>query len=79
MVFQNYLCSAPDRRGNIAFGYEASGGAGLDARRRRVAELLDLVRMPGYRPDDFQGRAIRPGTRQRVAIATCRRAHRRRC
>jgi spermidine/putrescine ABC transporter ATP-binding subunit len=67
MVFQNYaLFPHLTVAENIAFGMKQRG-AGMDARRRRVAELLDLVRMPGYGeryPAELSG-----GQRQRVAIA----------
>ena len=67
MVFQNYaLFPHLTVAENIAFGMKQRG-ARMDARRRRVAELLDLVRMPGYGeryPAELSG-----GQRQRVAIA----------
>ena len=67
MVFQNYaLFPHLTVAENITFGMKQRG-ARVDARRRRVAELLDLVRMPGYGeryPTELSG-----GQRQRVAIA----------
>jgi spermidine/putrescine ABC transporter ATP-binding subunit len=67
MVFQNYaLFPHLTVSENIAFGMKQRGAA-MEARRRRVAELLDLVRMPGLGeryPTELSG-----GQRQRVAIA----------
>jgi ABC-type Fe3+/spermidine/putrescine transport system ATPase subunit len=67
MVFQNYALfphlSVSD---NIGFAMKQRG-ATESARRTRVAELLDLVQLPGYEkrlPAELSG-----GQRQRVAIA----------
>lgn len=65
MVFQ-HLALFPhlDVAGNVAYGLR---GAARAERRRRVAELLDLVGLAGYerrRPDQLSG-----GQAQRVALA----------
>ncbi len=67
MVFQNYaLFPHMNVADNIAFGMKQRGAA-ESARCARVAELLDLVQLPGYQkrfPAELSG-----GQRQRVAIA----------
>lgn len=67
MVFQSYaLWPHLTVEENIAFGLEVQGIGG-DERKRRVREMLDLVRMGGYekrRPGQLSG-----GQQQRVALA----------
>ncbi|MBS1251203.1 MAG: Spermidine/putrescine import ATP-binding protein PotA [Anaerolineales bacterium] len=67
MVFQQHLLfpfmSVAD---NVAFGLKMRGVPRAE-RRRRVAEVLELVRLPGFGdrwPDELSG-----GQRQRVALA----------
>ncbi|HNT33839.1 MAG TPA: ABC transporter ATP-binding protein [bacterium] len=67
MVFQSYaLWPHLTVEENIAFGLEVQGTA-QNEKRRRVGEMLDLVRMGGYekrRPGQLSG-----GQQQRVALA----------
>lgn len=53
--------------GNVAYGLRGTSWQGRPARERRVAELLDLVGLPGYgaRPVG----TLSGGERQRVALA----------
>ncbi len=66
-VFQSYaLFPHLTVADNIAFGLSVRGAA-KDARSKRVGELLELVRLPGYErrmPHQLSG-----GQRQRVALA----------
>ncbi|HWA43679.1 MAG TPA: ABC transporter ATP-binding protein, partial [Hypericibacter adhaerens] len=67
MVFQNYaLFPHMSVFDNIAFGLECRRITGSEA-RKRVAEILELVQLPGYearRPKELSG-----GQQQRVALA----------
>ncbi|MCL4765025.1 MAG: ABC transporter ATP-binding protein [Hyphomicrobiaceae bacterium] len=67
MVFQNYVLFPHLNIGdNIAFGLRERR-VPKDVRRRRVAELLDLVRLPGVE-DRYPGQ-LSGGQQQRVALA----------
>ncbi len=67
MVFQSHALFPHLSVGeNIGYGLRIAG-ADRDARRRRVRELLDLVRMPGAA--DRRISELSGGQRQRVAIA----------
>jgi len=64
-MFQSYaLFPHMDVAGNIGFGLRAMPRA---ARRERVAELLDLVRLPGFGPRRVT--ELSGGQQQRVALA----------
>jgi len=67
MVFQNHLLFPHlNVADNVGFGLKMRGVA-PDRIRRRVAEMLELVRLPGYearRPQQLSG-----GQQQRVALA----------
>ncbi len=67
MVFQNYaLFPHMSVAGNVAFGLEMRGGRKL-TNKKRVAEMLELVRLP-----ELEQRAINDlsgGQQQRVALA----------
>jgi putrescine transport system ATP-binding protein len=67
MMFQSYaLFPHMSVQKNIAFGLEQEG-LGRDEIRRRVGEILDLVKMGGFgarRPHQLSG-----GQRQRIALA----------
>jgi spermidine/putrescine transport system ATP-binding protein len=67
MVFQSYaLFPHLDVAGNIAFGLKRRGVAGSEI-RRRTAEILELVHLPGYerrRTHELSG-----GQQQRIALA----------
>ncbi len=65
LVFQEYaLFPHLDVRANVAFGLHAWD---REARRRRVAELLELVGLGGY--ERRRPRSLSGGERQRVALA----------
>ena len=68
MVFQSWALfphmSAFD---NIAYGLRMAGGADAATIRRRVGEMLDLVRLPGI-ADQFPSQ-LSGGMQQRVALA----------
>ncbi len=67
IVFQDYaLFPHLDVFGNIAFGPRMQGWRGRDA-RKRVDELLELVRLPGYGSRRIPG--LSGGEQQRVALA----------
>ncbi|MFW6181854.1 MAG: ABC transporter ATP-binding protein, partial [Spirochaetota bacterium] len=67
IVFQDYaLFPHLDVFGNIAFGLRMQGWRGRDA-RKRVEELLELVRLPGYAGRRIPG--LSGGEQQRVALA----------
>jgi thiamine transport system ATP-binding protein len=67
LMFQDYaLFPHRDIGGNVEFGLRMAG-VGVDERRSRVAEVLELVGLPGW-----QQRPVGPlsgGERQRVALA----------
>jgi spermidine/putrescine transport system ATP-binding protein len=67
MVFQNYaLFPHMSVFDNIAFGLECRRIVGAEA-QKRVAEILELVQLPGYerrRPKELSG-----GQQQRIALA----------
>lgn len=67
LVFQNYaLFPHLSVRGNIAFGLEMRR-EGREEIRRRVGDVLDLVRMPAL--GDRRVRQLSGGQQQRVALA----------
>ncbi len=67
MVFQNYaLFPHMNVFQNIAYGLKIRG-AGKEEIRRRVTEMLSLVRLDGY--EERKPAAMSGGQRQRVAIA----------
>ncbi len=67
MVFQSYaLFPNMDVAGNIAFPLMLRG-VPREGRRRRVAELLELVRLPGF--EHRRVHELSGGQRQRVALA----------
>ena len=67
-VFQQYaLFPHMNIRDNVAFGLRSKGGIGDSEIRRRVGEMLDVVRLgdfAGRRPSQLSG-----GQQQRVALA----------
>jgi thiamine transport system ATP-binding protein len=67
LMFQDYALF-PHRTvaGNVAFGLQMQG-VGSDAARAQVAEMLDLVGLPGY--EDRHVGSLSGGERQRVALA----------
>ena len=66
MVFQNYaLFPNMSVAGNIAFGLRQKG-ASRAGTRARVAELLELIQMPGRGEPDYH---VSGGQQQRVALA----------
>jgi spermidine/putrescine ABC transporter ATP-binding subunit len=67
MVFQSYaLFPHLTVRDNIAFGLECRHVARIDA-DQRVAQMLDLVRLPGF--GDRKPRQLSGGQQQRIALA----------
>jgi len=67
MVFQQHLLFPFMSVGeNVAFGLKMRG-AGREEIRRRVAEMLELVRLPGFQ--DRRTNQLSSGQRQRVALA----------
>ncbi len=67
LVFQNYaLFPHLDVAGNVAFGLRRSGATRAEL-ARRVGEMLDLVRLPGF--EARRVGTLSGGERQRVALA----------
>ncbi len=67
MVFQNYaLFPHLNVAENVGFGLSVRGHSGAEI-ARRVAEMLDLVRLPGF--EARKPRQLSGGQQQRVALA----------
>ncbi|MCH7823033.1 MAG: ABC transporter ATP-binding protein [Proteobacteria bacterium] len=67
MVFQNYaIFPHLDVRGNIAFGLRKSGLSKTEI-NAKVAEMLDLIKLPGY--EERSAMQLSGGERQRIALA----------
>jgi spermidine/putrescine transport system ATP-binding protein len=67
MVFQSYaLFPHLDVAGNIGFGLKRRGVAGSEI-RRRTAEILEKVHLPGY--EERRTNELSGGQQQRVALA----------